>query len=91
MIMIFGNKEKKVKKLRKKADKLGYDLIKRAEPMPKLMKCVCGHNRRKTIYNQDGSFYFECMSCKFKSEPAKTNRQCRINWNEAVYNTCGGN
>lgn len=70
--------------LEKMADALGYKLVKKQLPLPKLLSCKCGCKRRMEWFApRQGSFY-RCASCGFESKPGKTKREQRENWNAAV-------
>lgn len=74
-----------VKELKIEAAKLGYNIIKKPEPMPlvKLLPCVCGCNKRSKWYSNKLSWY-KCNKCGFTGGSAYNERDVRIKWNEAV-------
>lgn len=63
--------------------KLGYNIIKKPEPLVKLLPCVCGCNQRSKWYSNKLVWY-KCNKCGFVSSGAYTERDTRIKWNEAV-------
>lgn len=65
------------------AESEGYALIKK-KPMPKLKPCPqCGASGRKIEkwVCQTGYFYI-CSECNHQSNPARSERKARENWNE---------
>lgn len=69
--------------LKEHAKAEGYSLIKR-EPMPKLKPCpLCGASGRKIEewVCRTGYFYI-CSECNHQSNPARSERKARENWNE---------
>lgn len=70
--------------LKKEADKLGYKLIKKTEPVKRL-PCTCGCKRVYYCYE----FFYEglvCKSCgKFSySRKGASDRQKTIDWNNMI-------
>lgn len=69
--------------LKRLADELGYSLVKKQPPMPKLLPCKCG---RKQIgeWVAVGKGYIRKCDCGLKAEPGKTKREARENWNRMI-------
>ena len=70
--------------IKKEADKLGYRVLKKTEPLPTLIPCACGCNRRTSWWKSGVGEYYACKNCGFESEPAITERGKRQNWNDAI-------
>lgn len=69
-------------KLKKEADKLGYNLIKKQNNI-RFLPCVCGHNRRRQWISSKGKFYV-CCTCGLRSPASKTEKGAKIAWNEMI-------
>lgn len=74
--------------LKAEADRQGYVLIKKPDPMPKLMPCVCGR-KRIGLWNRwvdnVGMFKYRCPRCDKQSEVwAKSVREARSIWNDMI-------
>ena len=75
--------------LKEEAKRQGYKLIKE-NPMPKLLPCPCGGQRR--VHLRHGFPYgvrdhcYECIKCGRVSEWGKTEREAREEWNRMVEN-----
>ena len=74
--------------LRAEANKQGYNLIKRPDPMPKLKQCICG---RKQIglwnrwFDSTDKFQYSCPKCGRQPNIwAKSVREARSIWNEMI-------
>lgn len=69
------------------ADRMGYKLVAKPEPLPKLLPCPrCGSKRRYLVrvYSKGYSAkYYSCRECKFKAESGKNDLERRKNWNAA--------
>lgn len=78
-----------VEELKKAADELGYNIVKKREPLPTLERCSCGANRRMygirsaSTYKKPGIFY-SCEACGLEGEPGMSKREAIENWNRAV-------
>lgn len=71
--------------LKAEATKQGYNLVKKPTYIP-MAKCPCGAKlsvkAKWTIY---GNAYY-CTKCGLESNPSKTQKGARENWNKAVEN-----
>lgn len=70
--------------LRREANKLGYRVLKKTEPLPTLVPCTCGCNRRASLWRAGRGAFYRCKGCGFESKPAITERGKRQNWNDAI-------
>ena len=62
----------------------GYSVTKKPESV-KLLPCVCGRKRLSLWYKMgSGNEFYKCPICDFTGESAKTTREAKILWNEAV-------
>lgn len=71
-----------IEELRVEAEKLGYKL-KKIEKYDRFKPCVCGHNRRSTIY-AGGGIYYECKICGLQSPPGKSEKEAKLRWNDLI-------
>ena len=71
-----------LEELRIEAEKLGYKLRK-IEPYEHFKPCVCGHNRRTTIYGRSG-IYFECKVCGLESPVGRSEKDAKDKWNKMI-------
>lgn len=78
-----------VEELKKAADELGYNIVKKHQPLPKLLECSCGANNR--LYgmraggvNKRAGRFIACESCGLEGEPGRTKHEMYENWNRAV-------
>lgn len=72
-----------VEELRAEANALGYNIIKKPEPLPKLLPCSCGSVRRERWVGT-GSYnkvIIRCSRCG-KMAYGKNERKARENWNK---------
>jgi len=75
--------------LKAEAEKQGYNLVKKPEPMPKMQPCLCG---RKQIHiwhkSNPDEYQANCPKCGFgkDSEWASSTRRAREIWNERIEN-----
>ena len=76
-----------LERLRKKANKLGYNLIKKKE-IPSYVPCICGCNRRTHWFIPEG-IKLVCKKCG-KDVQAKNEFEARIKWNEMIKKEKGG-
>ena len=74
--------------LKAEAKRQGYKLIK-DNPVPKMLPCVCGANRRAEWTNIRGKYCYECMKCGRTSSWGDTRREARENWNRMVSDDAG--
>ena len=69
--------------LKAEATKQGYNLVKKPTYIP-MAKCPCGAKlsikAKWTVY---GNAYY-CIKCGLESNPSKTQKGARENWNKAV-------
>lgn len=72
-----------IEELKKMADELGYKLVKKQQPLPKLLPCKCGCTRREIWLTVSGKSY-HCPQCGLAGQPGTTQREQRENWNAAV-------
>ena len=73
--------------LKRLADELGYSLVKKQPPMPKLLPCKCGRKRIDEWRHYSsgfGSGYIRRCDCGLRAEPGKTKREARENWNRMI-------
>jgi hypothetical protein len=78
-----------VEELKIEAEKHGYYLMKKKQPMPKLMDCSCGSNCRSISLTSEGAVgrygrYIKCVCCGLEGAVGKTKREIYENWNRAV-------
>ena len=73
-----------VEELKKIANEMGYNIIKKQEYI-KFLPCKCGCNRREHWYgiNEDNAFIFVCEKCGATAK-GRTDREARLNWNRMV-------
>ena len=70
--------------LKAEAHRMGYHLIKNAEPIS-LLPCICGGKRRQSWSSPQGGF-LKCVKCGRKGGYAKTARGEKLAWNEMIRN-----
>ena len=72
-----------VEELRAEANALGYNIIKKPEPLPKIPPCSCGSGRRERWVGQ-ASYNKEIILCPRCGKKAfgKNEREARENWNK---------
>lgn len=70
-----------VEELKKIANEMGYNIIKKQEYI-KLLPCKCGCNQREHWYSTEG-YYLVCKKCR-TSVFGRTERDVRLNWNRMV-------
>ena len=76
--------EKQIEEAIKLLKANGYSVTKKPEPV-KLLPCVCGRKRLSLWYMMgSGNEFYKCPNCDFAGESAKTTREAKILWNEAV-------
>ena len=73
-----------VEELKKIANEMGYNIIKKQEYI-KLLPCKCGCNRRSHWggFNEHNAVILVCENCGARAQ-GKTEREARINWNRMV-------
>lgn len=73
-----------VDELKKIANEMGYNIIKKQEYI-KLLPCKCGHNRREHWYglDKDNAYILRCERCDARAV-GSTEREARLNWNRMV-------
>lgn len=73
-----------VEELKKIANEMGYNIIKKQEYI-KLLPCKCGCNSREHWYGvkKDDAYILKCRNCGAKAK-GKTEREARLNWNQMV-------
>lgn len=80
-------KEMDIESLEEIADRMGYKLVKKPEPLPKLLPCPrCGSKQRYLahVYGKGYSAkYYSCRKCKFKADHGRNELERRKNWNAA--------
>ena len=69
--------------LKVEAKKQGYRLVKIPERITLLSCPVCGSKKTSQWYGYFGRFY-RCDNCNFAGSSAKTIREARKKWNDAV-------
>lgn len=78
-----------LEELKKIAGELGYSVVKKRQPLPKLERCSCGANRRMygirsaSTYKKPGIFY-KCEACGLEGKSGMSKREAIENWNRAV-------
>lgn len=86
--MIIRNlKEIDIETLREIVDRMGYKLVAKPEPLPKLLPCPrCGLNKRYLARKyKAGQYrkYYSCRNCDFVAEHGHNELERRKNWNAA--------
>lgn len=73
-----------VEELKKIANEMGYNIIKKQEYV-KLLPCKCGCNRREHWYGvkKDDAYILKCENCGAKAM-GSTIREANLNWNRMV-------
>lgn len=73
-----------VEELKKIANELGYNIIKKQEYI-KLLPCTCGWSRRSHWYGVNGynNYIYICEKCG-KRAMGSTEREAKLNWNRMV-------
>lgn len=75
-----------VEELKIEAKKLGYNIIKKQEPI-KLMRCICGNYKPVRYWapnDKTGLWYYVCPKCDLKANKSKTKYDAKKNWNELI-------
>lgn len=72
-----------VEELKKIANEMGYNIIKKQEYV-KLLPCKCGGKVELWSCNCPSGWFYWCSECDAKGGLASTERQARINWNRMV-------
>lgn len=81
--------------LRAAAEEMGYLLVKKKQPMPKLLPCVCGEKRKPeewTNCSVSGGKFYRCPKCRLRGAVGASRSERIKNWNAAVLAasmTCG--
>lgn len=75
--------------LKAEANRQGYNLLKRPDPMPKLSQCTCGRKQiglwNKWFDNKEDKFQYGCPKCGRQSGVwAKSVREARLVWNDMI-------
>lgn len=72
--------------LKRLADELGYSLVKKQPPMPKLLPCKCGCRRilEGVCFGDKKGFVRFCYKCDLHAKIGKTKREARENWNRMI-------
>lgn len=69
--------------LKAEASKRGYTLVPKPPKQIKLIPCKCGRKTRfETWYVVGKKVAFRCPNCGAESEPARSERTARQNWNK---------
>lgn len=73
-----------VEELKKIANEMGYNIIKKQEYI-KLLPCKCGCTRREHWYGiyKDDAYILKCENCGAKAQ-GSTAREANLNWNRMV-------
>ena len=73
-----------VEELKKIANEMGYNIIKKQEHI-KLLPCKCGCTRRERWYgvHKDDAYILKCKNCGAKAQ-GRTERKAKLNWNRMV-------
>lgn len=73
-----------LEELKAEANRLGYNLIKKQEPV-KLLPCICGYKYRSLWHDtKDGTCFLACDGCDFRGYKAKNKYRAKIAWNKAI-------
>lgn len=70
--------------LRAEVNRRGFDMKRKAK-RPTLNACLCG-SKEIQVWLENGSFYYECLSCQRKSALCPTRMKAMKAWNETVFN-----
>ena len=78
-----------LEELKAEAERQGYKLVKKPEPMPKIKPCLCG---RKTLDHRykygimTGKYYMQikCPKCEREGDWGESEREAREFWNMRV-------
>ena len=73
--------------LKKAADELGYSVVKKRTPIPKLLPCKCGKARAEKWYGLSSAtknVLYKCPECGLKTDAYNTDRKARETWNKLV-------
>lgn len=76
-----------IEELKAEADAIGYKLVKKSPPMPKLSKCKCGRRPHKW-YTSKGMF-FRCEHCDIEGNVGKNRRKAVEAWNKRMEKSDG--
>lgn len=73
-----------VEELKKIANEMGYNIIKKQEYI-KFLPCKCGCNSREHWYGVNGynNYIYICKKCGATAQGG-TEREARLNWNRMV-------
>ena len=73
-----------VDELKKIANEMGYNIIKKQEYV-KLLPCKCGCNSREHWFsiNEGIAYIYVCKKCGATAK-GRTDREARLNWNRMV-------
>lgn len=81
------DQEQREMKLIKRICELEDEIIKlkknKKKPYIKLKPCICGCNRRTTIYSY-GGYFFECKKCHYKSNKYTLKSALIKGWNDEI-------
>ena len=69
--------------LKRLAYELGYSLVKKRTPMPKLLQCKCCR-KLISLWYCNGLPVYKCEKCGLRADPGKTKRKARENWNRMI-------
>lgn len=75
-----------VEELKVEADKLGFRLARKPEPLPKRLPCICGSKRIVNWYSTGSNrgHFYACEKCGLEAPIGKNKREQILNWNETV-------
>lgn len=73
---------RKVKRLAKKAKKLGYKLVRNTPRVPFII-CNCGANTHKLVTSKYGYVYV-CKKCGHEGPCGRSKSHARVLWNEQM-------
>ena len=71
--------------LKAEAEKQGYKLVKKPDPLPRIHPCSCGRQKLQTWWEageyQGRGTFLKCPNCGKRGAVGKTERETRENWN----------
>lgn len=75
-----------LEELKAEAERQGYKLMKKPEPMPKIKPCPCGRKILSRLYTWDrrtgtGYILIRCPKCGCEGDWGKNEREARELWN----------
>lgn len=76
-----------LEELKTEAEKQGYRLIKKPEPLPKIKPCPCGRKRLELWHRNmwsAGYLQIGCPKCKRRGDWGKNEREARELWNMRI-------